>query len=90
MKDKNCLARDRTEGRSSGGLHFEDFAGLLVVVVVVEGAKKGVKGWRWAVKRRWMPVASVDGWSLERINAAFVESESIAEESTAAAPAFEG
>lgn len=62
MKDKNCLARGRIGGRSSGGLHFEDFAGLLVVVVVeVEGAKKGVKGWRLAAMRRWMPVASVDG-----------------------------
>lgn len=68
MKDKNCLARGRTGGRSIGGLDFEDLGGFIVVAA---GKKKGVKGWRWAVKRRWMPVKSVeDGdWSLQKMEA---------------------
>lgn len=76
MNDKNCLARGRIGGRSFGGLHFEDLAGFFTVAA---GAKKGVKGWRWAVKRRWMPVKSVgDGdWRLERIEDSSLESDPI-------------
>lgn len=76
MNDKNCLARDRMEGGPSGGLDFEDFTGFLAVVV--EGFRKGVKGWRWAVKRWWMPVRSTEDSSLERREASAVELHSIA------------